>query len=511
MFVRIRGKGASPENSQAAVMHIRGFRHTHSPPPPNSYFSVLTSASGTASTSSNDGAAVSTSNSVSPPTTTMQPFRFALFPVGVHSAALTAAQTQHMRRSTAASPPADARCDETTAATLVPQTALEGEMARMLWTEIWNLYDILYDEVPLLPWVETTGDGAEAAAVTEALERELRAVASSSAAGVTATELRSLASLADITNGFKLASTLEGNHQVVVCPHYHFPSPLPESSFRCIGGYRSPAPAGPQTTASAASREGPVIVLDLAELPIALAGGKAMVNIAWYIAFAAMQPDSVLLCCRAVVVRLPYTCVPTYTQAHSHSVSSTSPSGAEPTVADAFRDMVDFIGEHISAVYHGMVLSLQATSPELAAKCMTAPPVVVVGSAPAALSSCLRSLLGDFPASDTERPDVASVLIFHGDHLRTAAVRSSSANGVHGVAEDCTAQMVKEYRSIAEDCGCPAAFETVLVPLRVLLERGEEPWDEYTRRERGRLNFCPCCGDCNHSNGDRSGSHSHGP
>ncbi|CAJ1986306.1 protein of unknown function - conserved [Leishmania donovani] len=511
MFLRIRGKGACPENSQALAMHIRGFRHTHSPPPSDSYYSVLLLPPSSESASSAVDAATSTKTLAERPTRAMQPFRFALFPVGIQAATDTAAQAQSIKQSKATNSSGEAGGDATTAAaapTLSPLETIDKEAACMLWRETWNLYDILYDEVPLLPWAEAAGDEA-AAALVETVERELRELASSDATAATATELHSLASLSDKTDDFMLASARMGNRRVVVCSHYYSSAALPRNSFDGMGRHCASESAAPQSATSPVSMEGPVVVLDLADLPIAQAGGKTMVNIAWYTAFAAMQPDSVLLHCRAVVVRLPYTSVPTYMQACSRCVSPTSSAAAAPTMADAFREMVDFIGEHMTAVYQGMLLALQATSPELAAKRTAAPPVVVVGSTLAALSGCLGCLLGISASPNIDKSDPVRVVVLYGDHLGTAAAGSTGTSGEHDAAGACSAHMLTQYKSVAEACNCPVAFETVRVPLKALLDGEEESWDEYTLRERGRLNFCPCCGDCCSDNKNHADGHAH--
>ncbi|CAG9569004.1 conserved hypothetical protein [Leishmania major strain Friedlin] len=510
MFLRIRGKGSCPENSQALVMHIRGFRHTHSPPPSDFYYSVLLLPPSSESASSAADAAASTETLAARPTKVMQPFRFPLFPVGIQAAALTALQAQSITQSPATNS-GEASGDATTAAAappLSPMETLDKEVARMLWRETWNLYDILYDEVPLLPWVETAGDEA-AAALVETVERELRELASSDATAATATALHSLASLADKIDNFKLASARMGNRQVVVCPHYYSSAALPRSSFGGMGRHCASESVAPQSATSPMSMEGPVVVLDLADLPIAQAGGKTMVNIAWYTAFAGIQPDSVLLHCRAVVVRLPYTSVPTYMQACGRCVSPTSSAAAAPTMADAFREMVDFVGEHMAAVYQGMLLTLQATSPELAAKHTAAPPVVVVGSTLAALSGCLGSLFGISASPNIDKSDPVKVVVLYGDHLGTAAAGSTDTSGEHDAAEACSAHMLAQYKSVAEAYNYPMTFETVRVPLKALLDGEEEPWDEYTLRERGRLNFCPCCGDCCNDNKDHADGRVH--
>ncbi|KAG5485243.1 hypothetical protein CUR178_06603 [Leishmania enriettii] len=505
MFVRMRGKGASPENSQAAVTHLRGFRHTHSSPPSDCFYSVLLLPPSSAPAPLGVGATGSAEEPSVLPKTAMQPFRFALFPFGIQ-ARLAAAQTQCTKPSTATSSAAGASGVVTAASPLSLPTTLNSEVARMLWKETWNLYDILYDEVPLLPWVETIGDGV-AAALVETVERELGKLASSDAAAATMTPLHSLASLADKTDDFKLASARTGNQQVVVCPHYYSSVALPESAFHGVGRHRASQSVESLPAALPLPMKGPVVVLDLSDLPVAQAGGKAMVNIAWYTAFAAMQPDSVLLRCRAIVVRLPYTSAPIYTQACRHRAPSSLSAGAAPTMADAFLEAVDFIGEHITAVHRGMVLALETASPELAAKDTAAPPVAVIGSTPAALGDCLRSLFGIAAASGTEGPEGASVVVLHGDHLGMTAVGSSGASDAHRAADARTAHVIAHWNSIAETCGCPMELETVPVPLKALLDGGEEPWDEYTLRERGRLNFCPCCGDCadEHSHGHRRG------
>ncbi|GET86070.1 hypothetical protein, conserved [Leishmania tarentolae] len=496
MFLRIRGKGACPENSQALVMHVRGFRHTHSPPPSDSYYAVLFLPPDLESAGSSVDTATSTKTISARPATALQPFRFSLFPVGIQAAALMEGHAQYMQWPPATSSSAEASADATATEPLSPRAILDNELPRMLWKETWNVYDVLYDEVPLLPWAEATDGEAAAEALAETVERELHGIASPDT-----TALHSLASLADKTGDFMLASARMGNRQVVVCSHYYSSAALQRNSFDGIGMRRAAKVVEPQSATSSGLMEGPVVILDLADLPVAQAGGKAMVHIAWYIAFAALQPDRVLLRCRAIVVRLPYTSVPTYTQACSRCMSPTTSAGAAPTMADAFREMVDFIGEHITAVYQGMMLAWQATLPEVAEKHTTAPPVVVVGSTPAALRGCLGSLLGNADAANISMPDSAKVVVLYGDHLGTAAATSTGANGEHDAAEACRAQILRKYKSIGEVCHCTILFEILRVPLKALLDGVEEPWDTYTQQERERRNFCPCCGDGCSGNG----------
>jgi hypothetical protein len=499
MFVRIRGKGACPENSQAAVMHIRGFRHTHSAAPPESFFPLL-NASLTPATAPGTTSYPSTSSSPAAQTSSisveMRPFRFALFPVGIHAAALTEAQAKWMAH--AAHTAADAADAADAPAVSSPLTVMDSEVARMVWKETWNLYDILYDEVPLLPWTEATSGTAAATAVSETVEAELRCLTE----GEGTVTLSPLEALHAKTDDFKLASTRSGSRQVVVCPHYYASAALPEDTFRNVQK---------DIHATAAPTDGSVVVLDVSDLPVAQAGGKAMVNIAWLTAFAAMQPDSALLGCRAVVVRLPYAAVPSYTHAleNCRHASGTTTSPA-PTMADAFVEMVDFIGEHITAVRHAMVRELASKSAELAQKYAAAPPVLVMGSSPSAMSACLQALLvpsnSADAAADALPASSSGVVVLYGDHLGLGtdeAVNSAHELGVRKAAE---------YKAIGGSCACVVSIETMSVPLKALLDGGEEPWDEYTLRERQRLNFCPCCGDCGNE-GESDGAdhgHSHG-
>ncbi|KPI83484.1 hypothetical protein ABL78_7479 [Leptomonas seymouri] len=469
MFVRIRGKGACPENSQAAVMHIRGFRHTHSSAPPRSFYVLISTST---AVTHREGASSSPTAAAAPPSVEMRPFKFPLFPVGVHAAALTEAQARVMTSE------ADSKL-----------SALDNEVARMVWKETWNLYDILYDEVPLLPWTEAESGSATATALAETVEGELRLLAESTGK----VTLAQLESLKGQTDDFELASGRAGNRQVVVCPHYYSSAALPEGTFSEIQTETHP------TTVSA---HGPVMVIDLKDLSVSVAGGKAMVNIAWYTAFAAMQPDSALLRCRAVVVRLPYGAVPTY----ANALESSTP--ASPTMADAFVEAVDFIGEHIAAVRHAMVRELGSKSAGLAQACAPAPPVLVVGSAPEAMGACLHALMASSSSSSSPAGVTApsDVVVFYGDHL----IRGAEDGDIQ--VHELGARKGAEYKSIAEACACALTVETVLVPLKALLEGGEEPWDPYTLRERQRLNFCPCCGSCGHEAGDGEADldHSHG-
>ncbi|KPA74308.1 hypothetical protein ABB37_09300 [Leptomonas pyrrhocoris] len=483
MFVRIRGKGACPENSQAAVMHIRGFRHTHTAAPPDSFYPLIAAPPPTTTTTATTSAAHhegTSSSSTAPAATTvpltieMRPFRFALFPVGIHAAALTEAQAR------VAAAEADAAS---------PVSFLDSEVARMVWKETWNLYDILYDEVPLLPWTEAPCESAAATALAVTVEDELRRLAET--AGTV--ELSPLASLRATTDDFELASGRTGSHQVVVCPHYYAAAALPEETFTKIQKEAHPV--------AVASDDGGavVVVLDLRDLPVSVAGGKAMVNIAWCTAFAAMQPNSVLLRCRAVVVRLPYAAVPTYTRAAENAAAG---AAAPPTIANAFVEAVDFIGEHITAVRHAMAGELGSKS-----SAAQSPPIAMVGSAPEAMTACLRALMAPSPSSSSSPSSAApaGVVVFYGDHL------GLDTSGECGAAHELDARKAAEYASIGEASACVGTVETVPVPLKALLDGGEEPWDEYTLKERQRLNFCPCCGVCGNDEEEGDGAdHGHG-
>lgn len=451
-------------------MHIRGFRHTHSSAPAQCTFAVIPTLP-VSSSSSSSTAAVATVSVLT------RPFRFALFPVGIRAAALTAAQAMVMA--------ADA--DGTAAAAAAPVSAaaaIDGATARMVWKETWNMYDILYDEVPLLPWSESSG--ADGAAVAAVVEEQLRLLAASTGR----VTLPSLASLSAQTDGFVLASTRAGNKQVVVCPHYYAAAALPESTFTKISADAH------ASAAAAVAASGPVVVFDLCDLSPALAGGKAAAHVAWYTAFAAMQPDSVLLRCRAVVVRLPFAAVPSYAQALDSSAQADG-----PTLADAFVEFADFVGEHVTAVRHAMLRELANTSPELtaAATHTPAPPLLVVGNGADALATAVRALTVTAARVGDAAAAAAEVVVFYGDHLD--AVPGGERAERQGAV----------YQAMSEACGAAVAVEAVSVPLRALIDGGEEEWDAYTLRERTRLNFCPCCGDCsNDGAGGGEDSHGHG-
>lgn len=164
MFLRVRGKGGSPENSQAALMYLRAFWTVPTEPTPGEYVIFTpayftdpllfpaSSSSGSAipvketttttlsemetSASSTCPALHSSDGSTSAPLGAMQRrgFRFPSFLVGLHSSATTTTAPLFPPP-----PPRDA------------SRAISPEYLSAIWKELWNVLDILYDEVPLFP------------------------------------------------------------------------------------------------------------------------------------------------------------------------------------------------------------------------------------------------------------------------------------------------------------------------------------------------------------------------
>lgn len=458
MLLRIRGKGACPENSQAALMHIRGFRHTHAQPPPRSCFTV-----------------VSTSSSFDPSSPALQmtarPFGFALFSMGIQRPSLGTQAT--------GSP------------TLTP--AMGPEAAQMLWKETWNAYDIVYDEVPLLPWTESSGAAADA--LTAVVEDQLEELARH---GADAT-LASLAAITGQTAGFALASQLMGNKRVVVCSHYYCSAALPDSAFTDIGKgteAATPVPASPSSAASSVAvlQEGPVVVLDLSAVPVAVAGGKLALHLAWLAAFAELQSSVTDNHARAVVVRLPYRTVPSTAQLEAyHAARGTDQrTPPEPTMANAMQEFLDFIGEHLSSLHHGFQLEREELRKEASATAegvRSAPPLVVIGRADEDLASCIDSLL--LAPSPAVSP---RVVVYYGDHLSWTD-KDTMSLPIHS-------KEAHHLRWAAALQTTSAVLETVAVPLTSLINDDEEEWDAYSLQERQRLNFCPCCSDGCHDHGN---------
>ncbi|KAH8614276.1 hypothetical protein ERJ75_000752000 [Trypanosoma vivax] len=230
MLLRVRGSGASPENSQAVLMYLRGFRLA-STQPPAGHCNVAGS---------------------------LRPMIFPHFHVGVQ----------------------------------MPDTAPDGELGKSMvnaaWREIWNLYDIAYDELCLFPSVSTitahlSGDHGDR-------QQE-----------------EALTLLGDA--GFTRPTARSGPQTVAVVTHY-FPTGTK---------FKRDKDAGAQ-----------VVVLDISAVPAAEAASRIAVELAWVAAYASLQ--GALGSARHILVRMPYDClVP-------------RPPYDSPLVQEG----IDFLGEHLT-------------------------------------------------------------------------------------------------------------------------------------------------------------------
>ncbi|RNF08521.1 uncharacterized protein Tco025E_07156 [Trypanosoma conorhini] len=228
MLLRVRGNGASPENSQAALVYLRGFRRTNTRPPSGVY-----SLGGVA-----------------------RPLLYPHFQVGIETPAAAA------------------------------DAELQRHLRQVVWKELWNVYDIVYDELRLFPDAQPTA-----------------ALLASSGSGP-----------AEGVAGFTRLTARGGGEMAVVVTH-HFPAgEVPPVA------HDVPAP-GPVAV---------VVVLDVSDLPLADAATRVAAEVAWLAGYASMQ--GALAHASHVVVRLPYTC------------DISTEGNRSPLVQEG----LDFIGEHIA-------------------------------------------------------------------------------------------------------------------------------------------------------------------
>ncbi|EKF27995.1 hypothetical protein MOQ_008271, partial [Trypanosoma cruzi marinkellei] len=201
MLLRVRGTGASPENSQATLMYLRGFRRTNTRPPSGVY---LLGGIG-------------------------RPLLYPHFHVGI--------QTPGVEKD----------------------VELRRQLLYVVWKELWNVYDIVYDELRLFPDPH----------LTTAL------LSSSGSEG------------AEDTAGFTQLTARSGANVAVVVTHY-----LVED--------------GVLVTGHDMYTGGQIVVLDLSDVPLADAATRVAVELAWTAGYASMQ--GALNHASHVVVRLPYIC-----------------------------------------------------------------------------------------------------------------------------------------------------------------------------------------------------------
>ncbi|CCW71661.1 unnamed protein product [Phytomonas sp. Hart1] len=198
-----------------------------------------------------------------------------------------------------------------------------------------------------------------------------------------------------------------------------------------------------------------------------------MVELAWGVGFASLYMGAALAGVRAFVVRLPFPELP------ANPFGGEKGPSAEAGMALAFEEMVDFIGQHLKVVWTAAArgwVGEEAGPP--------APGVLFVGNSEEELGRRLRALFAHF--GGPARPKGKVVILQTDHHPGEGAAARALAGKLDG-----------------------ATVEVLLVPVRALIEGGEEPIDAYTQKELTRLNFCPCCGSCGGDEGDAQ-AHSHG-
>lgn len=530
MFLRVRGMGASPENSQAAVMHVRGFRLSNSPPPVGFYLSAHISLSDRVEASGSatkEGAVKEITGRVA---FAPFPYRYPHFGVGIHAPSILKAQ----RAFSAWLASRQGNID------MSAWDGHSGEGNAVIWKETWNAYDILYDDAMLFP------DSFDN--VNESLSRlaSLPPVGDESAEKTTAAVLQSAdhgaLCFARAMDGFVLLGDRVARQKTVVCTHYYGEQLLPNEVF---SESRVPVKASEMTsTASlaAVSSQGsattlshvpprqvslspdnyaPIIVCDLSLLDRSSCGSKLAVELAWLLAFTTLLPDNVLGRSGMVVIRLPYDMVPSAQALAAAAAGEGGGVAGGTTVAGESamracakmtREAMDFMGEHVALAHRGITAGLPSSSASPAVMCIgakedvlytslrqvlqAAPSVAVSGKDGHALDSEKDSGVGKSPSgsvtetrtacgeqSNGDAPKLARVIYLIGDHVK------------YDAQADVTCRKDAEERFAAR---CGASVQFLEVPLKSLIEGEEEAWDAYTQRENARLNYCPCCSHCSH-------------
>lgn len=425
MFLRVRGKGACPENSQATLMHIRGFRHTHTRPPVGDYHVVST-------TVAEDGQPC--------PAQTRRPFRFPHFPMGIQAPAIMEAQSHYFEKLASALTGAASASEGggPTESESSPEPSSADEVQRIVWKETWNVYDIIYDEVELFP---------KAFDATNAMLAQLASPEAGSA---------------QAPAGAVLPSAQPNQSQTVVCSHYYAKEVLPADTWMATAS---------ESCGSRAAGKGPVVILDLSRVPPSEAGNKLAVELAWCASFSTLQESNPLIRASAVFVRLPYTTMPSVSQL----MATASPAAA--LTLEAY----DFIGEHLAFLHRGFTCHVK----DAAFQSFPRPaPAVFLGKGEQALSAAVHQ----WKQARAYDGEVIWMICDH--HMGEEAERRAEA------------------ASLASQCG--VTVHLAVVPVQALIDGGEEPWDPYTQKERERLNYCPCCGDCGGNGGGGGDGHGHG-
>lgn len=381
------------------------------------------------------------------------------------------------------------------------------EALQVSWKEIWNTLDILYDEVQLLPVKSAKavsaclsdtglveGVGGEAGSVTrEEIDVALSAFIAAAQEG-------------------RLAPQLAGNKKVAVCPHY-FAGEAKETAALCpvlqqravslakgIATNAATATAASSAAASSGSSGGSsttttrVMVLDVSSV---METEKLAVELSWLTAFLLLQPGMSHRTASdgpadVLVVRLPFAEVPPMHVLEDVVATATvhqqqDRPAASTAVASAMLALIDFMGQHLSMLWEGGAGSQP-------------PRLCFVGSSTSSTDQWVRRL-PEWTRDSQRRIDLMWV---SSDHVE-AAVLAEQAAVLERVALTLTSQPNNNNNN--SPCCQVLSTEHWKVPLQALKEGEEEEWDPYTQREMARLNFCPCCGDCDHGHGGGEGSH----
>ncbi|ESL09736.1 hypothetical protein TRSC58_02540 [Trypanosoma rangeli SC58] len=296
MLLRVRGNGASPENSQATLVYLRGFRQTNTRPPSGVY-----SVGGVG-----------------------RPLLYPHFQVDIK----------------------------------IPGAAADAELSRhlrqMVWKELWNVYDIVYDELRLFPNSQLT-----AALLTPFGSDPTEEVA-----------------------GFTRLTTRGGDKTAVVVTHHFLEGELPPAAY------------------DVSSAGLVVVVLDVSDLPLPDAATRIAVEVAWLAGYASMQ--GALTHASHVVVRLPYMC----------DVS------LEGSCSPLVQEGLDFIGEHIALLVRSFTQAAGDGAPPAVGICFIGASVTQLQETLDCLCASTHAASGTETQQEAHKETVArnGVRLFAGDH-----------------------------------------------------------------------------------------------
>lgn len=302
MFLRVRGKGGSPENSQACVMYMRAFKTSPSQPTAGAYAAFSSASDKTADV--------------------LRPFQYPSFSLGIHTNTTSSDNHHH-----------------------TPQSIVAADALAVSWKEVWNSIDILYDEVPLLP-VKST------AAVSRCLRHHFLKEEGSTRDDDASTTSAFVKAVSSGT----LAPMRTGNQKVVVCPHYF--APAAEETTALARGAAELGKAAAGKGSSSSYRELPPALRVVADVSSVTDTEKLAVELAWLFAFLTLQPGLSHVTAEAkktgpalILVRLPFSHVPSIeVLAAAAAKAKDTPSGA---VAAGMLSLLDFLGQEVGLVWEG--------------------------------------------------------------------------------------------------------------------------------------------------------------